>query len=200
MSEERLQLIGCGILQREIRRLIEKNHWPVDARFLDSSLHVDFDRLARGLRGALAKHHAARKIVFYGCCHPQMESILAEGQALRTQGQNCVEMLLGHECFTRELMAGAYFLMEDWALRWEEVLVASFGTDKWELIREIFQSDRKYLLGVTTPCSGDFRSAAEEAARLVGLPLRWLSADLQHLEAALNEVMQRQGGEASCLN
>ena len=190
-------LLGCGILQNEIRFLIEKNGWLLETHFLDSALHIDFDKLSQALRSALNRHAKRETIVFYGACHPLMESILADAGTFRTEGKNCVEMLLGPERFSAELEQGAFFLLEEWAHRWERIVTATFGTNR-EVIREIYQGDRNYLLCISTPCSGDFRAEAEEAGRLVGLPLRWLDVSLDHLEAVLAAAMAQRRSEAQC--
>lgn len=191
-------LLGCGILQKEIRFLIKKNGWSLETHFLDSALHIDFDRLSLALTAALERHAEREKIVFYGACLPQMETILGVAKTFRTAGQNCVEMLLGPERFTEELEQGAFFLLEEWAHRWEKIVTATFGTNR-EVIREIYQSDRSYLLCISTPCSGDFRGEAEAAGRLVGLPLRRLDVSLEHLEMVLQEAIERKTRESSCL-
>lgn len=190
-------LLGCGILQKEIRFLIEKNCWPLETHFLDSSLHIDFDKLSRALTTALQYHGNRDTIVFYGACHPLMEKMLDSAGTFRTEGQNCVEMLLGHELFTAELEQGAFFLLEEWAHCWERIVTTSMGTNR-EVIREIYRGDRGYLLCITTPNSGDFRAEAEEAGKLVGLPLRWLHVSLDHLETVLQEAMDRKTRETSC--
>ena len=196
MSDNGMLLIGCGILRSEVRLLIGRNNWPLRTLILDSALHVDFDRLADSLTAALARHRREKVIVFYGTCHPLMERMLTEAGTFRTEGQNCVEMLLGHEMFHAELTNGAYFLLEDWARRWEQILTCTFNTKNLEVIRDIFQGDRKYLLGLRTPCSGNFTAEAEEASRMVGLPLRWLDVGLDHLESVLREAVTRKRGEA----
>lgn len=183
-------LLGCGILRSEIRFLIEKNGWPLETCFLDSSLHINFDKLSLALTTALSRHSGREIIVFYGACHPQMESILHSAGTYRTVGQNCVEMLLGAELFTKELEQGAFFLLEEWAHHWEQIVTATFGTNR-EVIREMYRGDRGYLLCVSTPCSGDFTAEAEEAGRLVGLPLRRIEVSLDHLETVLQEAIDR---------
>lgn len=193
-----LLLLGCGILRKEIRFLMEKNGWPLELHFLDSALHIDFDKLSLSLKATLDHHAEREKIVFYGACHPQMETILAASGTFRTAGQNCVEMLLGPEQFSAELEQGAFFLLEEWAHRWEKIVTATFGTNL-EVIREIYQSDRNYLLCISTPCSDDFRGEAEAAGRLVGLPLRRLDVSLDHLEMVLQKAIDRKMQEASCL-
>ncbi len=76
MNDQKLLLVGCGILKKEIRWLIEKNQWPVEAIFLNSALHVDFDQLGRSLTSVLSAHRERNIIVFYGCCHPLMDQIV----------------------------------------------------------------------------------------------------------------------------
>jgi hypothetical protein len=185
-----LRLVGCGILHKEVDFLIAKNGWNVETDFLDSALHNYLNRLANELDGALTSEEQAGRntVVFYGSCHPQMESILQHHHTLRTHGQNCIVMLLGYELFMAELAKGAYFLLEDWALTWEPMLTQAFG-DNREVLREIFHSSHKYMIAIRTPCSGNFTAAAEAAAAYVDLPLRWLDIGLEHLESVLAEAI-----------
>ncbi len=188
MAEERLLLAGCGILRKEIRFLIKKNGWPLDVSFLDSALHVDFEALSKGLISVLGRHAGRRVIVFYGACHPLMERILDEAKVCRTPGQNCVEMLLGHELFTRELSQGAFFLLKDWARRFDVILKRTLGNNE-AVWKAVYQEDRKYLACIRTPCSGDFSIEAEAAGEKVGLPLKWMDASLDHLESVLHAMV-----------
>lgn len=192
VKTDKLILVGCGILKKEILLLIEKNLWPLDTLFLDSSLHINYSQLGKGLTGALNKTSSRNTIVFYGACHPLMDRILDEAKTLRTEGQNCIDMLLGNELFTEELLNGAYFLFEDWVRRWNYITAKTFGTDRQDIVQNIFQKDRKYLLGIRTPCSGDFRAEAIDAARMVGLPLRWMDVSLEHLESVIEKAITKK--------
>ncbi|BBL70691.1 DUF1638 domain-containing protein [Methylogaea oryzae] len=191
----RLSLVGCGVLRKEIARLIEQNHWLLDTDFLEASLHVNLKRLSDQLGACLERHRDERPIVFYGCCHPRMDAMLESVGAFRTDGQNCVEMLLGRERFMAELEAGAYFLLEDWAIHWESVVADTFGGN-WAVARDIFHESRRYLLAIRTPCSGDFSAAAERAAQSIDLPLRWMDVGLESLQAVLAAAMARK--QAAC--
>lgn len=186
--DERILLIGCSVFHKEIKFLVRKNAWPVDVHFLDSALHIDFAALSSHLTTALQNHRGRNTVVFYGACHPLMDRMLAEAKTIRTVGQNCVDILLGTELFTAELAQGAFFLFEDWARRWEYIMVKTFGS-KQAIWREIFEGDRSCLLCVRTPCSADFAKEAEAAGKALGLPLRWLDVSLDHLEAVLREVL-----------
>jgi hypothetical protein len=190
-GETRIPLLGCGILARELEFLIRKNAWPIATDFLPSSLHVDFRALEEQLKAGLGRYPAEKPIVFYGRCHPRMDVMLQAAGTFRVGGQNCLDMLLGPELFMEQLEAGAFFLLEEWALNWESVIVKTFGGN-WKAIRAIFHDDRKFLLGVRTPCSNDFSQAAERAAALVDLPLRWMDTDLAHLERVIEASLRRR--------
>lgn len=183
-------LIGCGILEREIRFLAEKNRWDLKAVFLPSGLHVDFAKLEHALRASLAHHADRPKMVFYGACHPCMEQLINEAWVIRTPGQNCVDIYLGHETFCRELESGAFFLFEDWAHKWE-IIVGGVMPGNPQIMRDIFRSAHKYLLAIRTPCSNDFSTAAQKVSELTSLPLRWIDADLDHLEKNLLDTLYR---------
>jgi len=192
MTEERLLLLGCGILHKEIKFLIAKNKWPGDTAFLDSTLHVDFDALSKSLTSALDRHAGRKTIVFYGVCHPLMDKIINDAKASRITGQNCLEMLLGFELFADGLSRGAFFLLEDWARRFDVILKKTLGNNE-AVWKAVYQGDRKYLACIRTPCSEDFRAEAEAAGKMVGLPLQWMDVSLEHLEAVLQAALKQQG-------
>ena len=50
---ERPRVIGCGILHKEVEFLIQKNDWPLDTCFLDSTLHNNLSLLSESLEKAI---------------------------------------------------------------------------------------------------------------------------------------------------
>ena len=192
-----LVMVGCGILHKEVDHLIKKNGWNVETQFLDSALHNYLGKLSDQLNPALTKNEeqGRESVVFYGCCHPRIDTIMEQHHTLRTQGQNCIVMLIGYDRFMQELEKGAYFLLEDWALTWEPMITQAFGT-KLAVVREIFHSSHKCMIALRTPCSGEFTAAAEAAAAFVDLPLTWMDADLSHLESVLAEAIAKKTNAA----
>jgi hypothetical protein len=193
VAEKPVVVVGCGILHKEVDYLVRKNDWNIETRFLDSALHNYLGKLSDQLNATLTADELQDRetVVFYGCCHPQIDKILENHHTRRTQGQNCIVMLLGYERFMQELEKGAYFLLEDWALTWEPMITQCFGSNT-AVIREIFHSSHKYITAIRTPCSTDFSAAAEAAAAFVDLPLHWMDADLSHLETVLIEALARK--------
>jgi hypothetical protein len=188
-----LTMVGCGILRKEVEFLIEKNHWNLHTHFLDSALHNYLNRLSQNLNQALDERESKgeKTMVLYGSCHPLMDDYLEQHHTCRTRGQNCIVMLLGYERFMQELEKGAYFLLEDWALSWEPMITACFGSNL-SVVREIFHSGHKYILALKTPCNADFTQAAERAANFVDLPLLWMDVSLDHLEQVITEAIAQR--------
>ncbi|WP_036682609.1 DUF1638 domain-containing protein [Pelobacter seleniigenes] len=189
MSDPQM-IIGCGILEKEIRYLAERNNWSQELIFIPSGLHVDFDKLRNSLEKCLQQYKDKPAAVFYGTCHPCMDEILAGTQRCRTPGQNCVDIYLGHDRFSQELQQGAFFLFEDWALHWNDIVGAIMPGDP-DIMRSIFRSAHKYLLAIRTPCSGDFTAEAEAISDMTALELRWIDIGLENLEENLRETLNR---------
>jgi len=191
-----LVLIGCGILRKEIRFLIAKHRWPVSVVFLPSGLHTDFGKLQHSLEKSLQAHAGHPCLVFYGACHPLMDRILATAGTVRTPGQNCVDIYLGHTAFCRELAAGAFFLFEDWAQHWDSIVGGEQGLAP-AVMRDIFREAHTHLLAIRTPCSGDFSAQAEQISRSTSLELRWVDVGLEHLEQVLDRTIRTTWKESA---
>ena len=187
-------VISCGILRREIEYLMDGELPAAETVFLPSQLHFNFEAFEEGLQHALEEHTGRGAVVVYGSCHPAIDPSVSHGGCCRVPCQNCVELLLGPEEFNRELEAGAYFLLEEWAMRWDDVLAHTFGDVS--IAREIFQADRSHLLAIQTPCSGDFTREAESAAASVGLPLQFRTIRLDHLKQCLQQMFSTGSGPA----
>jgi hypothetical protein len=187
---EPILILGCGILQKEIQFLIKKNGWPLDTVWLPSGLHVDFDKLEHSLSKVLRRHDEEPAIAFYGACHPCMDQILSAADVIRTPGQNCIDIYLGHDMFCQELEQGAFFLFEEWAISWKTI-VGGVMPGAPEIMRNIFRGAHSYLLAIRTPCSGDFSAEAAAVSCMTDLELRWVEVGLEHLEANLATTLNR---------
>ncbi len=191
MTVEKPVLIGCGIFKAEIDYLCEKNNWSFDSHFLPASLHIDFKALKNELTTALACYPQRDTRVFYGACHPFMAQILNDYHTQRTEGQNCVEMLLGRERFMSELEQGAFFLLEEWVLHWESTLLKTFGHHP-SVVQEIFQQTHRYFLCINTPCSHDFSTQAQHIGETIGLPVKSITVSLDFLEHTLQNLLNQK--------
>lgn len=185
----RVRLVCCGILGREVERLRAERGWPAEVLALPTSLHADPERLSRCLSGALSGA-CGSGLALYGACFPGIDRLVHLAGGRRLPVENCFALLLGAERYRREQEAGAYFLLEDWARHFPDA-IRPLGS--LAAVREIFQGAHRYLLALTTPCTGDYRAAAREVARLTGLPLRWERVSLEPLAAQVEWALAGSG-------
>ncbi len=99
-SKSRPLLISCGILRKEIEKLIEEQSLDVEAYFLDAGLHVVYAELEKELTSVLeesTEHAPNGIIVVYGdLCHPRIKKIVKKySNAIKVDALNCIDCLLG---------------------------------------------------------------------------------------------------------
>ncbi len=99
-DDKKPYLISCGILKKEIEKLIECGSLDVETYYLDAGLHTDYDELERELIQAIeecSKDKLRGIIVVYGdVCHPNMEGIIGKyGKVVKVDALNCIDCLLG---------------------------------------------------------------------------------------------------------
>ncbi len=99
-SKSRPILISCGIVQKEIEKLIEQHLLEVDPIFLDAGLHVVYAELEKELESVLKKNIENADngiVVVYGdMCHPRIKKIVSKYKnAVKVDGLNCIDCLLG---------------------------------------------------------------------------------------------------------
>jgi len=99
-NDEIPYVISCGILRREIVKLMDCGSLRVEPHFLEASLHVDFEKLERELTRAIEECSGDRSreiVVVYGdLCHPDMEGIIGKhSNVVKVDALNCLDCLLG---------------------------------------------------------------------------------------------------------
>ncbi|MEX2721757.1 MAG: DUF1638 domain-containing protein [Candidatus Wukongarchaeota archaeon] len=137
-EEKSVCLINCGILEKEINKLMEDGAIKVKAYFLPPTLHMDFDELKVNLEKQLEECskncHNGIVVVYGDSCHPEIKDIVRNYGAVKVQGcLNCIEMLLGKE--TREKIdpeKAFWYLSPGWCENWEKFLKDSLGWDEKE--------------------------------------------------------------------
>ncbi len=128
-------IIACGVFQKEIERLKEKQglDFPFEAHYLDPGLHVNFDELMEALRGELELCQGKGYegiVVVYGQCHPKMDEILKTYSAALIDCQNCVDAFITRKGMEEKAKHGLYFyLSPGWLEAWREI----FRRMNWDL-------------------------------------------------------------------
>jgi len=125
-------------------------------------------------------------LLLYGECHNHMDEYDNDSTVARTCGSNCVEILLGHDEFRRLLKDGAFFLLPEWAERWEEIFRIELGLSE-EVGKEFMQEMHKYFLYIDTGLVPIPVAVLDEVSAGMGLPWKSISISTDNL---LNEIIK----------
>ncbi|MBT3201364.1 MAG: DUF1638 domain-containing protein, partial [Phycisphaerales bacterium] len=142
MASGEIICVACGVFEFEIRMLQERGELPYPVRFLDSMLHMAPESLAEKLDVVINEELNAdrRVILVFGECHASMPEMASRPGVVRAEGINCCEILLGSRRYRKLRSQGAFFLMNDWALRWRDVFARELGLSQdtaTDLMREM---------------------------------------------------------------
>ncbi len=99
-NNKQTHIVCCGILKKEIQKLVTENSLQVKLHFLDAGLHIDYAKLEKVLTSAIevcSKRGAKGVVVVYGdLCHPKIKKIVGKySNSMKVNALNCIDCLLG---------------------------------------------------------------------------------------------------------
>ena len=200
-NKSRPLLISCGILRKEIEKLIEEKKFDVEPYFLDAGLHVVYDELEKELTSALGKftkHGPNGIIVVYGdMCHPSIKKIVNKySNAVKVDALNCIDCLLGghQKLLQADPKCSHFYLSPGWM---------PSNLKKYARFREIFdwnmeevKKQFEHLTGIiiidTLHNLDELKSDIEEFSYHTGLQVKDSKAvGLNGLKAVIDEAIKK---------
>lgn len=177
---EQAIFISCGIFRDELQYLLKEKLLDAKVVFLDSALHVNFDRLKEKLVAALEENKSrAGMKVLYGYCHPEIMDILDRYGAKKLDAPNCLAAMAGAGQIAQIDREGkAFYLTTGWANNWETIFATGrrdFNLD----FKNLFSGYRRIVVlenGVTPVNEENVRKLSEFA----GLPVERKKITLDH--------------------
>lgn len=181
MDYQRPYLICCGILQKEVEKLIEDSQLPVEPLFLEAGLHVDYGELGKRLKQAIkrcSKDSSRRIIVVYGdLCHPKMKEIIGKyDNVVKVDALNCIDCLLGGHGKLLEVDPNYdyLYLSPGWIpsnLKANPQFRPIFYGTSTEEVRKQFSKLKGILLFDSLENLDEFKDEIEEFSNYIGLPI-----------------------------
>lgn len=200
-SKSRPLLISCGILRKEIEKLIEERKLDVEPCFLDAGLHVVYAELEKELTSALersAEHAPNGIIVVYGdICHPRIKKIVKKySNAVKVDALNCIDCLLGghQKLLQADPECSHFYLSPGWMpsnlkknARFREIF-------DWNIegIKEQFEHLEGVIIIDSLDNLDEYKSDIEEFSIQTGLQVKESKAvGLDGLKAVIDEAAKK---------
>ncbi len=116
---ERVRIVGCEVMEREIMEMLHGVHYPYDLTLLGMKYHGSPARLRDTLQSIIDSSTGYRCILLlYGLCGGVTRRLVARGvPVVFPRVHDCIDLLLGSTRRRREIMSscsGTYFMSNGW--------------------------------------------------------------------------------------
>ncbi len=177
-NTDRVALIACGALAQTANQVASRTAWPVDVYPLPPLLHNRPSKIA-GEVESLAREllpRYARVAVGYADCgtNGAVDEVCDRLGMQRLTGLTCYDLYTGASIFERltDEQPGTFFLTDYLAKSFRRSVIVELGLDRYpELRDDYFRYYTRMVWLAQDPDDAQIRAAAEEASRLIDLPL-----------------------------
>jgi Protein of unknown function (DUF1638) len=193
---ERLFVLACGALAREVLAIVQANGWEhVEVRHLPPELHATPRRIPRALEEALQEATGSydRVFVAYADCGTTggIDEVCERYGATRLAGAHCYAVYAGLAEWDalQEEEPGTFYLTDFFVRNFYSFVGRPLGLDRYpELIRDILGNYRRvvYLAQNDDP---DLRERAEECAASLGLEFEFRQTGYGRLAPSLSSFV-----------
>ncbi|HUN27950.1 MAG TPA: DUF1638 domain-containing protein [Steroidobacteraceae bacterium] len=173
-APERVLIIACGALAREIVELCRLNRWSAfEVTCLPPELHNRPERIPAAVQAAIDAHRAHHRRIFvaYGDCGTggRLDALLEAQGIERLPGAHCYEMFATARAFAAlcEEEPGTFYLTDFLLRHFDRLVTRGLGLDRHpQLAAEYFRHYRRLVYLAQSP-----DAAASERARAVAASL-----------------------------
>ena len=200
-TADRVLVIACGALAREIVALRTANGWThLDVRCLAPELHNRPERIPAAVREAIRTNRDRYATIFvaYGDCGTggSLDDVLREEQVERIPGAHCYEFFAGREAFAAlgDEEPGTFYVTDFLLSHFDRLVIRGLGLDRHpELETHYFGNYRRlvYLAQVDVP---ERVHAARAAAQRLGLDFEHRVTGYGALETSLRATVAWPAG------
>jgi len=139
------------------------------------------------------KEYSTFKIVLvFGDCHARMVDYEKNKNIVRTPGINCCEIFLGTAMYKKIRREGAFILLPEWSVRWEEIFKDYLGFKTSQQIQPFMNELHKKLVYVNTGYNEKNNQLLNEISDFMGLPLEIHNSSIDELEKTVLKLLSEE--------
>ncbi|AHK44663.1 MULTISPECIES: DUF1638 domain-containing protein [Ensifer] len=174
---EKVHVIGCGAIAREILAICQANRLDhVDLSCLPAIWHNTPEKITPGVKEAIAKARAAgfeRIFVAYADCGTggHLDRLCEEECVERIPGPHCYSFFAGNDAFASRWDDDltAFFLTDFLARQFEAFVIEPLGLKRHPELRDMYFGHYRKLVYLSQQEDEALQAKAKEAADYLGL-------------------------------
>ncbi len=192
---DRVAVIACGALSKDIGAIVEGRDWPVDVYPLPPLLHNRPEQIAAAVDAAveeLAGRYDRVAIAYADCgTYGALDEVCARRGLQRLPGLHCYDLYAGPERL-RELFEeqpGTYLLTDFLVRSFERSVLQELGLDRHPELRDAYFAHYTRIVWLASNPDEDLRRRADTAAKALCLPIVMVDVLHDRLESALSNIL-----------
>lgn len=191
-----MEIISCGVFKLELEYLSRAGFLSLPRSYIPSRFHLYPSRLEKMLTRLIRQKTGAGKrvVLLFGDCHARMCEQEHSGLVSRVEGINCPDILLPRETYRQLRRQGAFFLLPDWAVHWQDIFQKELGL-RGDTAKMFMQEMHSRLVYIDTGVMDPPRSHLGEMSKFSGLPFKILPVSLQILREKIIYAQQKFNGD-----
>ena len=197
MSPNRLLIIACGAIAREINAVAKANGWQhIKITQIPAELHNHPEKIPSAVEQRLQDFAGEYEHVFvaFADCGTggMLDKVLDKYQVQRLSGAHCYEFFAGTAQFNAlaEAEAGTFYLTDYLAKHFQPLIMEGMGLDKKPALTSMMFGNYKKVVYLTQADDRQLEHYAEAAAEKLGLAYEKIVTGYGQLESELESYMQ----------
>jgi hypothetical protein len=188
-------IVACGALAADLSAIVERHGWAVDVHPLPPLLHNHPKRIAPEVERSLSElaDRYETLVVAYADCgtYGALDEVCTRLGIRRLPGQDCYELYAGVSRYQQLLSEepGTYLLTDYLAASFRRSVIVELGLDRHPELRDDYFRHYTRVVWLTQHPTPLLRSAAEDAAAAIGLPLEVVDVGAEGLERAVEKLV-----------
>jgi hypothetical protein len=198
LNNQNTVILACSIFKRDLEELTRLGLLQLPVQTIDSMFHMNPEQLHQELlkQIAILRETYASILLIYGDCHAYMHDAYNDMNVHRVEGNNCCEIMLGHESYKELRKEGAFIVFDEWASKWEHVFKTQLGFN--DKIAPIFMAEsHTYILYLDTGLNKVPQKEMDEMSQFFGLPCSTKTIALNFLYASITSALERMKSNES---
>lgn len=196
---DKVLVIACGALVREITELKRSNGWDhLHLKCLDAKLHNRPALIPDRLRKKIRQYKSDYEKIFvaYADCGTggEIDRVLAEEGIERLPGAHCYQFYAGAERFAAlsEAEPGTFYLTDFLAQHFDQFVTKPLKFEEHPELRDVYFGKYRKLVYLSQKSDIALVAAAKWAAEKLGLEFEHIPVGYGELETGLKNVAGRQ--------
>lgn len=192
---DRVAVIACGALSRDIGSIVDRNGWAVHVYPLPPLLHNRPERIAAAVEASvddLELRYDRIGIAYADCgTYGALDEVCRRRGLQRLPGLHCYDLYAGPERIRTliEDEPGTYLLTDFLVASFDRTVTQELGLDRHPELRDAYFGNYTRVVWLATRPTAELATLADRAATTLGLPLSVVTARLDRLTLAMSDLL-----------